>query len=53
MEGNFKNVKKFIYEGEEYTKVYAGNIQVWKKPSSFVIKPLPKNKYPDSIEDST
>ncbi|HGZ6861765.1 TPA: hypothetical protein ACOFT9_003027, partial [Staphylococcus aureus] len=24
MEGNFKNVKKFIYEGEEYTKVYAG-----------------------------
>ncbi|MCC5238355.1 hypothetical protein LMQ09_14580, partial [Staphylococcus aureus] len=22
MEGNFKNVKKFIYEGEEYTKVY-------------------------------
>ncbi|MFW2651196.1 hypothetical protein ACN6ML_02695, partial [Staphylococcus aureus] len=42
MEGNFKNVKKFIYEGEEYTKVYAGNIQVWKKPSSFVIKPLPK-----------
>ncbi|HGZ6911870.1 hypothetical protein LOR78_14525, partial [Staphylococcus aureus] len=21
MEGNFKNVKKFIYEGEEYTKV--------------------------------
>ncbi|MEC6880649.1 hypothetical protein ACO1I6_00355, partial [Staphylococcus aureus] len=20
MEGNFKNVKKFIYEGEEYTK---------------------------------
>ncbi len=24
-----------------------------KKPSSFVIKPLPKNKYPDSIEDST
>ncbi|EYP44732.1 hypothetical protein W223_02238 [Staphylococcus aureus DAR1278] len=36
MEGNFKNVKKFIYEGEEYTKVYAGNIQVWKKPSSFV-----------------
>ncbi|HGZ7535482.1 TPA: hypothetical protein ACOFTK_002958, partial [Staphylococcus aureus] len=23
MEGNFKNVKKFIYEGEEYTKVYA------------------------------
>ncbi|HGZ6499486.1 TPA: hypothetical protein ACOFN8_003024, partial [Staphylococcus aureus] len=26
MEGNFKNVKKFIYEGEEYTKVYAGNI---------------------------
>ncbi|HDP2289209.1 TPA: hypothetical protein P6I13_000697 [Staphylococcus aureus] len=53
MEGNFKNVKKFIYEGEEYTKVYAGNIQVWKKPSSFVIKSLPKNKYPDSIEDST
>ncbi|MCD0830401.1 hypothetical protein I5B74_02540, partial [Staphylococcus aureus] len=39
--------------GEEYTKVYAGNIQVWKKPSSFVIKPLPKNKYPDSIEEST
>ncbi|HGZ7063816.1 TPA: hypothetical protein ACOFQN_002934, partial [Staphylococcus aureus] len=28
MKGNFKNVKKFIYEGEEYTKVYAGNIQV-------------------------
>lgn len=53
MEGNFKNVKKFIYEDEEYTKVYAGNIQVWKKPSSFVIKPLSKNKYPDSIEDST
>ncbi|HCY9633244.1 TPA: hypothetical protein O2E07_001404 [Staphylococcus aureus] len=53
MEGNFKNVKKFIYEGEEYTKVYAGNIQVWKKLSSFVIKPLPKNKYPDSIEEST
>ncbi|MDT3883858.1 hypothetical protein RPN18_07240, partial [Staphylococcus aureus] len=53
MEGNFKNVKKLIYEGEEYTKVYAGNIQIWKKPSSFVIKPLPKNKYPDSIEDST
>ncbi|MCT6541299.1 hypothetical protein Q0M18_13910, partial [Staphylococcus aureus] len=24
MEGNFKNVKKLIYEGEEYTKVYAG-----------------------------
>ncbi|HGZ6361159.1 TPA: hypothetical protein ACOF0M_002827, partial [Staphylococcus aureus] len=24
MKGNFKNVKKFIYEGEEYTKVYAG-----------------------------
>ncbi|EUW26464.1 TPA: hypothetical protein ACN1ZL_002852, partial [Staphylococcus aureus] len=23
MEGNFKNVKKLIYEGEEYTKVYA------------------------------
>ncbi|EVM19201.1 hypothetical protein O913_02742, partial [Staphylococcus aureus M0907] len=22
MEGNFKNVKKLIYEGEEYTKVY-------------------------------
>ncbi|MDT3884290.1 hypothetical protein RPN18_09575, partial [Staphylococcus aureus] len=21
MEGNFKNVKKLIYEGEEYTKV--------------------------------
>ncbi|HDA0786741.1 TPA: hypothetical protein PFA05_002337 [Staphylococcus aureus] len=53
MEGNFKNVKKLIYEGEEYTKVYAGNIQVWKKPSYFVIKPLPKNKYPDSIEEST
>ncbi|EUU73880.1 hypothetical protein O347_02653, partial [Staphylococcus aureus M0174] len=27
MEGNFKNVKKLIYEGEAYTKVYAGNIQ--------------------------
>ena len=53
MEGNFKNVKKLIYEGEAYTKVYAGNIQIWKKPSSFVIKPLPKNKYPDSIEEST
>ncbi|MCQ6754004.1 hypothetical protein NPQ65_14345, partial [Staphylococcus aureus] len=23
MEGNFKNVKKLIYEGEEYTKIYA------------------------------
>ncbi len=28
MEGNFKNVKKLIYEGEEYTK----NI-CWKYPS--------------------
>ncbi len=40
MEGNFKNVKKLIYEGEAYTKVYAGNIQIWKKAFIFCNKTL-------------
>ncbi|HAR5364001.1 TPA: hypothetical protein O8529_002426 [Staphylococcus aureus] len=53
MEANLKGVKKLVYKGVEYSKVFAGNTKVWSKPPSFVIKPLPKNKYPDSIEEST
>ncbi|HCY6697601.1 TPA: hypothetical protein O9A87_001027 [Staphylococcus aureus] len=53
MEANFKGVKKLVYKGVEYSKVFAGNTKVWSKPSSFVPKPLPNNKVPDVIDGTT
>ncbi|CEH26014.1 hypothetical protein [Staphylococcus aureus] len=53
MEANFNRVKKLVYNGTEYVKAYAGYTQIWIKPPSFVVKPLPRNKKPDIIDGVT
>ncbi|EOA9604074.1 hypothetical protein G0Z75_10920 [Staphylococcus aureus] len=53
MEANFKGVKKLVYKGTEYTKVFAGSTKIWAKPPSFVPKPLPSNKNPDMMDGAT
>ncbi|MDT0700451.1 hypothetical protein [Staphylococcus chromogenes] len=47
MEANFNGVKRLIFKGREYEKIYAGNIKIWSKPISFVAKPLPRGQTPD------